>query len=133
MPLGNQLSHHRIFRCLVVFAGVLDVELPAGKAGCQTHILAFAANGKAELIGGNQHVGVLAFRVDQANHFNPCRAEGVGDVLARVGRPANHVDFLATQLVNHLLNSGAAGANAGTHWINFALHRVDGHLGARAN
>ncbi len=41
-------------------------------------------------------------------------------------------NFFATQLVNHLLDPGATGANAGSHGINFALHRVHGHLGARA-
>ena len=133
LPLGDQLCHHGILSLLVVFGGVLDVDLPAGESGGQTHVLAFAADGQAQLIGGHQHMGVLAHGIHQAHHFHPSGAEGVGDVLARILRPADHVDFFSTQFVHHLLNAGAAGADAGADGIHLAFDAVDGHLGAGAH
>ena len=78
-------------------------------------------------------MGVLALGVHQAHGLHPGRAEGVGDVLAGVLRPADHVDLFAAQFVHHLLDAGAAGADAGPHRIHFPLHAVHGHLGAGAH
>ena len=50
-------------------------------------------------------MGVLTDRIHQANHFHPRRTEGVGDVLAGVLGPADHIDLLAAQFVHHLLNA----------------------------
>ena len=131
--MGDQLRHHGVFADLVVFRGVLDVDFPAGKAGRQAHVLAFPANGQAELVRGHKHVGVLAFGIHQAHHFHPGWTEGIGDVLARIGRPADHVNFFAAQLIHHLLDAGAPGADAGTDGVHFPLDTVDGHLGAGAH
>ena len=78
-------------------------------------------------------MGMLTGRVDQTHHLNPGRAEGIGDVLAGVLRPADDIDFFAAQLIHHLLDAGSAGADAGTHRIHFTLDAVDGHLRARSN
>ena len=75
-------------------------------------------------------MGMVPLGIHQAHHLHPGWTEGIGDVLAGVGRPADHVDLLAPQLIHHLLDAGAAGADAGPHRIHLPLHTVDGHLGA---
>ena len=78
-------------------------------------------------------MGVLAFGIHQPHHVDPGRAKGIGDVHAGVGGPADHVDFFAAQLVHHLLDARAPGADAGAHRIHFPLNAVNGHLGAGAD
>ena len=75
-------------------------------------------------------MGVVAIGIHQSHHLNPSRAEGVGDVLTGVLRPADHIDFFAAQFIDHLLNAGASGSDAGAYWINLALDAVDSHFGA---
>ena len=132
-PLGNQLSHNGVFGGLVVFSGVLDIDFPARQPGGQTHVLPFTADGQAQLIGGHQHMGMLTSRVNQAHHLHPRWAEGIGDVLTGVLRPADNINFFASQFIHHLLDARSAGADAGSHWIHLALDAVDGHLRARSN
>ena len=78
-------------------------------------------------------MGVLAFGIHQPHHVDPGGAEGVGDVHAGVRGPADHVDFFAAQLIHHLLDAGAPGADTGTHRIHFPLNAVHRHLGAGAD
>ena len=103
--LGNQFRDHRIFRGLVVFGGVLDIDLPAGQTGCKTNILTFTTDGQTQLIRWNQHVGMLTNGIDKSHHIHARRTEGVGDVLRWVLRPADHVDFFAPQFVHNLLDA----------------------------
>ena len=78
-------------------------------------------------------MGVLTDGIHQPHHLNPSRAQGVGDVLARIMGPADDIDLLAAQLVHHLLNPGSAGTDAGPDGIHFPLDAVHSHFGAGAN
>ena len=128
--MGDQTGHHLILGSLVVLRRVLDVDLPTGEPRRQTHVLTFPADRQTELVVGYEHMGMVPLGIHQAHHLHPGWTEGIGDVLAGVGRPADHVDLLAPQLIHHLLDAGAAGADAGPHRIHLPLHTVDGHLGA---
>ena len=132
-PLGNQFSHYGVFGGLVVFGGVLDVDLPTRQPCGQSHVLPFTADGQAQLIGGHQHMGMLTGGVNQAHHLHPGWTEGIGDVLAGVLRPADNINFFASQFIHHLLDAGSAGADAGSNWIHLALDAVDSHLRAWSN
>ena len=103
--LRDQFGNHGVFCGLVVLRGVLDVNFPTGQPCRKPHVLPLTTDGQAELVGRNQHMGVLTDRIHETDHLHPRRTEGVGDVLAGVLGPADHIDLLAAQFVHHLLNA----------------------------
>src|SRR5690606_36464536 len=58
------------------------------------------------------------------------RAEGLGDELGDILTPLDDVDLLAAQLVDHLADPGAAGADAGTLGVDVGVVGDHGDLGA---
>ena len=75
-------------------------------------------------------MGVLTDGIHQPHHLNSSRAQGIGDVLARIMGPADDIDLLAAQFIHNLLNPGSAGTDAGPDRIHFAFDAVHSHLGA---
>ena len=77
-------------------------------------------------------MGMLPFWIDKTNHFDASRTQGVGDVLAGVLRPADDINFFASEFIHNLLNARAPGSDAGSNGIDFSLDAVDSHLGPRS-
>ena len=78
-------------------------------------------------------MGMVPLRIDEPHPIDPGRTKGVGDVFARIMGPTNDINFLTTQLIDHLLNTRAPGPNAGADGINLPFDTIDGHLSAGSN
>src|SRR5262249_18383014 len=75
----------------------LDVYFPAGQFGGQANVLATAPDSQAELIIGHNHLRAPASHLGsiivERYSGDAGWTEGVGDVVDRVRRPADDVDF----------------------------------------
>src|SRR5215216_2393627 len=121
LALGGAL-HHRLG---------LDVDTPAGELGGEAGVLALLADRQGELLIGHHHrrrVRLLV-RLD-ADHAR--RAKRMRDEAVGVGVPLDHVDALAAELVDHILDADAAQADAGADGVHALFARVDGDLAAEA-
>ena len=78
-------------------------------------------------------MGMLSSWIHQSHHLDSRWTEGVGDVLAGVLGPTNHIDFFTTQFIHDLLDARSAGADAGANGIDLTLDAVDGNFGAGAD
>src|SRR5881628_515508 len=98
------------------------VELPARQAGRQTHVLALLADGERELVVGDDHLhrALILVHDDLRDLGGRQRA---ADVLGGVARPRDDVDLLAAQLLHDRLDTRAAHADAGPHWVHVAVVR----------
>src|SRR5688572_16951706 len=89
----------------------LDVDAPAGQLGGQTRVLALLADRQRQLALGHDDLGSASRFVD-GDVADLGRAERVRHVLRRVLAPLDHVDLLAIELVDDVLDAHAAHAHA---------------------
>jgi len=96
LPLANENGDGFVLRILVIFLGILDVDFPTRQSCSEAHVLTFATNGQAELVGRYEYMGMVTIRIDKSHPIDAGRTEGMGDVFAGVRRPTNDINFLAT-------------------------------------
>ena len=106
---------------MVVLGRIFDIDFPAREPSRQAHILAFLADGEAELIFRDQHMGLASFRIHEPHFIDPSRAERIGNIGRGIGRPADDVNFFAPQLIHHDLNSRTPRANARSYGIHITF------------
>ena len=105
--------------------------MPASQAGSKTCVLALFANGKRELVVGNDDAGVVLLLVNQ-HAGDLSRGQCVGNVDGGIGIPQNDVHALTAKLTHDSAHAAALGANAGAHGIQAIVQGVDGDLGSLA-
>src|SRR5690606_17631586 len=92
-------------------------------------VLPLLADRQRKLTVAHDDLARRAVRQD-AHAVHLRRAEGVRDETRRVRVPLDHVDALAVELVDYVLDADAAQTDAGAHRVDALLTRVDGHLAA---
>src|SRR5690606_4500648 len=106
-----------------------DVELPAGQAAGQAHVLAALADGLGQAVLGHGQVHrVLLFVDDDRLHLG--RGHRVDDEVGRVLVPQDDVHALAIELVGHGLHARTAHADAGTDRVGAVVVGQHRDLGA---
>ena len=119
---------------LALLAGVglgQDVDLADGELAGEAHVLAAAADGKAELIVGDDDLDSALFLVDD-DAADGRRLERVDDEGRQVLAPRDDVDLLALKLLDDGLDPAALHADAGADRIDRAVVADDADLGAAA-
>ena len=107
----------------------LDVNAESGQASRQPGILSLAANRQTQLHIRNGALGRVRFAVD-ADGENLRRTERMLDESARIAIPLDHVDTLAVQFIDDVLNAHRTHPDAAPNRVNPLLPRPDGDLGA---
>ncbi len=91
--------------------GVLDVDLPVRQLVGEARILPFLANRKTHLIRRHDHAGDLV-RFIEAHGEHLRGGKRLGDERRSIRRPLHHVDLLAVQFGDDILDTHAAHADA---------------------
>ena len=109
----------------------VDIDLPAEQTRGQFDVLALAADGRSQLIIGNDDFEkVLGLVHNDAG--DDSRSHGVLRVGFDVRAPDHDVDALTVQFLHDVLDAGAPDAHAGAHGIHVAVAGDNGDLGAGA-
>src|SRR5262249_48697423 len=99
-----------------------DVDVPTGELRGEPDILSAPADGKRELLVGDDHLHALAILVEHdLGDFGG--RQRVDHEVGGVRRPRDDVDLLALQLVDHGLHARTAHADAGADRINRRISR----------
>src|SRR5437667_465353 len=112
-------------------AARVQVDLPAGELGRETHILAVPPDRERELILVYDRLDRLGVGVREHPRHARRRERQLGKPLG-IGRPRHDVDALAVELVDHGLDARALEPHAGAHGIDRVVARGDRDLGAAA-
>ena len=108
-----------------------DVDVPAGEARREAHVLAATADGERELVLAHDDRATTELEA-QADFLDLGRLQRVGDEhLARLV-PADDVDLLAAELIDDVADAAAAHADARAHRVDLGVDAGDGKLGAEA-
>ena len=87
-----------------------DADVPLAELGGEAHVLSAPSDGKRELIVVHRDLGPHILRIeDDAVRLR--RFEGVGNEFLGVVAPANDVDLLAFEFVEHVANARPAHAD----------------------
>src|SRR5690606_32961168 len=105
-----------------------DVDLRIGQLRGKPNILAAAADGKAELVVGDDHLDPALLLVDDYA-ADGCRLERVDDEGRGILAPRNDVDLLALEFLDHRLDPASLHADAGADRIDAAVIADDADLG----
>ena len=118
-----------LFHIGVIIAFALDIKPPSGQLGGQTNILPALANGDGEGIVRNYDFhGPVVFINDHPRNLR--RRQRIADIFGRVDMIGNNVDFLAFELLDHILDPASPHSHAGTHRINIRIIGRDSEFGA---
>ena len=126
-PLDLRERLDRLLDHLVELLGGHDLDVPADELGGQPDILAAAADGQRELILADQD-DRPAQQLAEHDLVDLGRLQGVGNQDLERLVPADDVDPLAAELVDDVLDPGAADAHARPDGVDLGVDRGDRHL-----
>ena len=106
-----------------------DVDAHAGEAGGEAGVLALLADRQAELVVGDDDVGLGAV-VGDDDLLDLRRRQRLGDEVGQVLAERDDVDLLAAQLVDDHAHTAAAGADAGADRVDVVVVAPHGDLRA---
>ena len=106
-----------------------DLNIPPAELAGQSHILPAAPDGQGQLIFADQN-DCPAEHLAEDDFVDLGRLERVGNQHLHVIAPANDVDAFAGQLVDNILDTISANADAGPHAVDALVGAADGDLRA---
>ena len=113
----------RLLDHLVELLGGHDLDVPADQLRGEPDVLAAPADGQRELVVADQD-DRPAQQLAEHHLVDLGRLQGVGDQDLERLVPADDVDPLAAQLVDDVLDPGAADADAGADGVDLRVDRA---------